>query len=59
MCANYDIKGDAAGRQDVVTAGSGKGYFITGGKAVNIKWSKESRSSQTKYSDEARKPDNA
>ena len=53
---NYDIKGDDAGRQDLDTAGSGKGYFITGGKAVNIKWSKQSRSSQTKYTDEEGNP---
>jgi hypothetical protein len=53
---NYDIKGDPAGRQEVETTGSGKGYFITGGKAVKIKWSKESRSSQTKYTDEQGNP---
>ena len=35
------------------TVGSGKGYLITGGKAVNIKWSKESRRAQTSYTDEA------
>ncbi|MGE5614739.1 MAG: DUF3048 domain-containing protein [Bacillota bacterium] len=53
---NYDIKGDPAGRQEMDTTGSGKGYFITGGKAVKIKWSKESRSSQTKYADEEGNP---
>ena len=46
---NYDIKGDYAGRQDMDTTGSGSGYYITCGKAVKLKWSKESRSSQTKY----------
>lgn len=46
---NWDIKGDYAGRQDMDTTGSGKGYFISCGKAVKIKWSKESRSAQTKY----------
>jgi hypothetical protein len=53
---NYDIKGDDAGRQELNTTGSGKGYFITGGKAVKIKWSKESRSSQTKYVDDEGNP---
>ena len=49
---NYSIKGDKQGRQEMNTIGSGKGYFITGGKAVGIKWSKESRRAQTKYTDE-------
>ncbi len=46
---NWDIAGDYAGRQDMKTTGSGDGYFISCGKAVKIKWSKESRSSQVKY----------
>lgn len=46
---NYTIKGDDAGRQDLVTAGSGKGILITSGKAEEIKWSKDSRSAPTKY----------
>lgn len=46
---SWDIKGDYAGRQDMDTTGSGSGYYITCGKAVKLKWSKESRSSQTKY----------
>jgi hypothetical protein len=50
---NYSIKGDAKGRQEMNTTGSGKGYLVTCGKAVRIKWSKESRSAQTKYTDEA------
>lgn len=50
---NYDIKGDSAGRQSMDTIGTGKGYFITGGKAINLKWSKESRTAQTKYTDDA------
>lgn len=53
---NYDIKGDTAGRQSMNTTGSGKGYFITGGKAINLKWSKESRTAQTKYTDDAGNP---
>ncbi len=31
------------------TTGSGKGYFITNGYAVPIKWSKANRSAKTKY----------
>ncbi|MEN6313990.1 MAG: DUF3048 domain-containing protein [Clostridiaceae bacterium] len=50
---NYSIKGDKYGRQEMVTTGSGTGYLISEGKAINIKWSKESRRSPTKYTDEA------
>jgi len=50
---NYDIKGDKYGRQEMITTGSGKGYFISDGKAINLKWSKESRRAPTKYTDEA------
>ncbi|MDI9500532.1 MAG: DUF3048 domain-containing protein [Bacillota bacterium] len=53
---NWTIEGDYAGRQDMNTTGSGKGYFITAGKAFKIKWSKESRSSQTKYTYENGEP---
>jgi hypothetical protein len=53
---NWDIKGDYAGRQDMNTAGSGDGYFISCGKAVKIKWSKESRSAQTRYTYENGEP---
>ena len=49
---NYDIKGDKEGRQNLDTVGSGSGMYITRGKAINIKWSKSSRSSATKYTDE-------
>lgn len=34
---------------DLKTTGSGKGWFITNGKAVPIKWSKSSRKAKTKY----------
>ena len=34
---------------DLNTTGSGEGYFITNGYAVAITWSKENRSSKTKY----------
>ena len=36
--------------QDYQNIGEGDGYYITNGYAVPIKWSKESRSSQTVYS---------
>lgn len=53
---NWTIEGDNEGRQDMDTTGTGKGYFITCGKAAKIKWSKESRSSQTKYTYENGEP---
>ena len=34
---------------DLKTVGSGEGYYITNGKAVPIKWSKENRKAKTKY----------
>ncbi len=49
---NYTLKGDTEGRQEVETVkNDGNGLFITNGKAINIKWSKKSRSSQTEYLD--------
>lgn len=53
---NWTIEGDREGRQDMQTTGTGKGYFITCGKAYKIKWSKETRSSQTKYTYENGEP---
>lgn len=49
--SNHLIKGDTAGRQEVNTVGSGEGYYISNGKYINIKWSKKSRTEQTKYTD--------
>ncbi len=46
---NTSISGDTKGRQDFDNIGSGMGYYITNGYAVPIKWSKTSRSEQTKY----------
>ncbi len=43
------IKGDEAGRINVQTVGSGKGWFITGGKSRAITWKKTSRDAQTQY----------
>ena len=40
---------DSEGRQEVETTGSGKGYYITNGFFLPIKWSKESRESKTYY----------
>jgi hypothetical protein len=54
--SNYGIKGDDKGRQDLNDVGSGKGWFVTCGKAIKIKWSKKSRSAQTSYTDESGKP---
>ena len=34
---------------DLHTIGSGEGYYITNGYAVEINWNKSSRSSKTKY----------
>ncbi len=45
----YMIDGDAKGRMEVKTVGQGKGYYITHGKKINIKWSKASRSKPTIY----------
>ncbi len=50
------IKGDDKGRQEVKTTGSGKGYLLTDGSVVKIKWSKAERASATKYTDESGNP---
>ncbi len=42
---------DSYGRLSLDDVGSGEGYYITDGYAIPIKWSKESRSSQTLYTD--------
>lgn len=46
---NTTIPGDYASRQELHNVGEGKGYYITNGYATEIKWSKECRSCQTKY----------
>lgn len=48
---NYTIPGDKEDRQEVVTVSEGDGWFITCGKAIEIKWSKKSRDEATKYTD--------
>lgn len=42
---------DEVGRLDLDNTGSGKGYFLTGGKQIEIEWSKESRQAKTVYKD--------
>ena len=48
--SNYTLDdGENKGRQELENIGSGTGYFISGGYAVPIKWSKTARDAQTKY----------
>ena len=42
---------DDENRQDITLVGSGKGYYITNGKYIDITWQKSSRTSITKYYD--------
>lgn len=44
---NYSM--DSSGRQDIDNLGTGDGYYVTDGYAVPIKWSKQTRESQTVY----------
>jgi len=37
------VPGDASGRIAVDTVGTGKGYYVTGGKSIPIVWKKDSR----------------
>lgn len=39
------------GRQELYNTGSGEGYFITNGKAIDIRWEKLTRSGRTVYKD--------
>lgn len=50
------IPGDKEGRRDFKDIGSGNGFYITGGKAVPIKWAKSARDSQTTYTLENGEP---
>ena len=43
------IPGDKEGRLNVTTTGSGTGHFVCGGKAIEIKWSKPTSTSQFSY----------
>jgi hypothetical protein len=42
---------DSVGRLDLSNTGSGRGYLITGGKLIEIQWSKEDRKAKTNYKD--------
>lgn len=46
------IAGDDAGRRDVKTVSSGKGYMFTGGEYFDITWKKDSHTSPAQYFDE-------
>lgn len=46
---NTTISGDYKGRQNLDNIGSGDGYYISEGKAVEITWTKNSREAQTIY----------
>ncbi len=48
--SNYDLNdGQNKGRQNLNNIGSGEGWYITGGKAEPITWSKTDRSAKTEY----------
>lgn len=54
---NYNLNdGENKGRQNIENIGSGTGYYITNGKAVNINWSKPSRGAKTVYTLENQNP---
>jgi len=42
---------DKVGRLDVENLGRNRGYYITGGKLIEIEWSKSDRSAKTVYKD--------
>jgi len=44
------IRGDAAGRLNVETTGEGVGYFVCGGKYIEIDWVRADKDSPFKYS---------
>ncbi len=50
------IEKDPEGRRNLKNIGSGKGYYITGGKVIPIQWSKKARDAQTSYTTEDGKP---
>lgn len=43
------IRGDESGRLDIVTTGTGEGYFVNGGRYIEISWHRPDRSSQFSY----------
>lgn len=48
---DWSVANSDTGYLDVETVGSGTGYYITGGKAIPVTWSKESQTAATKYYD--------
>jgi len=46
------LRDDTAGRLDIVTTGSGDGYFASGGKYIRINWSRSDKESQFIYTHE-------
>jgi len=44
------IRGDASGRLNVETTGTGVGYFVCGGKYIEIDWARANRESPFMYS---------
>lgn len=52
FCNNYTLDdGEDKGRQELKNIGTFNGYYITNGKAIEIKCVKEARNLQTKYVD--------
>ena len=49
FCPTARIPGDTYGRLDVTTEGTGTGYYITGGKAIQITWEKPTADSAITY----------
>ncbi|MEI6131265.1 MAG: DUF3048 domain-containing protein [Bacillota bacterium] len=47
--SNSTIADDHKNRQELNNIGSGKGWYITCGKAVEIRWSKSGETSKTRY----------
>ncbi|MDR2569994.1 MAG: DUF3048 C-terminal domain-containing protein, partial [Oscillospiraceae bacterium] len=43
------IRGDYAGRRNIVTVGEGEGYFVCGGKYIEINWFRENKESPFYY----------
>ena len=43
------LRGDDSGRLDIITTGSGEGYFVNGGKHIDITWSRSDTSSPFIY----------
>ena len=47
----WKLMGDGTSRIDMTTIGSGKGYFMTNGKAIPVTWKKDSQLEPTRYYD--------